>query len=88
MKPHRLFQATPHTVAFDGIAMFLGNGEADTGFCLGFFPVEDFKQEDAASALLAIAHSKKLRAAFQPPGSVFGFIARQFARHLIGQFRP
>jgi hypothetical protein len=87
MKSHRLFQAPSHAVSFDRVAVFLGDGEADAGFGPGFLPIEDLEQEEAASAFFAIANSKKLRAAFQPPGSVFGFFRRQFARHLIGQFR-
>ncbi|MBB3315231.1 hypothetical protein FHT76_003324 [Rhizobium sp. BK176] len=83
MKSHRLFQAPPHAVSFDRVAMFLGDGEADAGFGLWFLPVEDFEQEEAAPALFAIADSKKLRAAFQPPGSHFLLIGRQFARHLL-----
>ncbi|KRB58804.1 hypothetical protein ASE04_03640 [Rhizobium sp. Root708] len=86
MKSHRLFQAPPHAVSFDRVAMFFGDGEADAGFCFWFFPVEHFKQKETTAALFAIADSKKLRAAFQPPGSLFFITGRQFARHLlIGQ---
>jgi hypothetical protein len=67
--------------------MLLGDGEADAGFGVGFFPVEDLEKEEATPAFFAIANSKKLRADFQPPGSHFGFFGRQLARHLIGQFR-
>jgi len=83
MKPHRLFQAAAHTVPFDRVAMFFGDCETDTGLAVGFLPVEDFEKEEAAAAFFALARSKKLRAALQPPDSVFFFFGRQFARHLF-----
>ena len=83
MKPHRLFQAAAHAVPFDRVAMFFGDCKTDTGLAVGFFPVEDFEQEEAAAAFFAFAHGKKLRAAFQPPDSVFLVFGRQFARHLL-----
>jgi hypothetical protein len=82
MKSHRLFKASPHPVPLDRVAVLLGDGEADAGFAFRFFPVENLEQEEAASAFLAVANGKKLRAAFQPPGSIFGLVRRQFARHL------
>ncbi|MGZ2503377.1 hypothetical protein ACVINI_003859 [Rhizobium beringeri] len=83
MKPHRLFQAAAHAVPFDRVAMFLGDCKTDACLAVGFLPVEDLEKEDAASAFFALAHSKKLRAALQPPDSVFLFTGRQFARHLL-----
>ncbi|MBB6221544.1 hypothetical protein GGI64_004525 [Rhizobium leguminosarum] len=83
MKPHRLFQAAAHAVAFDCVAMFFGDCKSDAGLAVGFLPVEDFEKEEAAAAFFALAHGKKLRAAFQPPDSVFFFFGRQFARHLF-----
>ncbi|MHC2299364.1 hypothetical protein ACVJBD_003570 [Rhizobium mongolense] len=82
MKSHRLFEAAAHAVPFDRVAMFFCDGEADAGFGFGLFPVENLEQEEATLALFAVADSKKLRAAFQPPCSVF-FSGRQFARHLL-----
>jgi hypothetical protein len=83
MKPHRLFQAAAHAVPFDRVAMFFGDCKTDAGLAVGFPPVENFEEEEAAAAFFAFADSKKLRAAFQPPDSVFLFFGRQFARHLF-----
>ncbi|MDP9807540.1 hypothetical protein J2W42_000371 [Rhizobium tibeticum] len=83
MKSHRLFQAPPHAVSLDCIAVFLGDGEADAGFGLGFLPVEHLEQKETALAFFALADSKKLRAALQSPGSHFLIVGRQFARHLL-----
>jgi len=63
--------------------MFFGDCKTDTGLAVGFLPVEDFEKEEAAPAFFAFANRKKLRAAFQPPDSVFFFCGRQFARHLL-----
>jgi hypothetical protein len=88
MQPYSLFQAPTHAVSFNRVAMLLGDGEADAGFGIGFLPVEHLEKEESTPAFFAIANSKKLRAAFQPPGSYFGIFGRRIARHLIGHFRP
>jgi hypothetical protein len=82
MKPHRLFETAAHAVPFDCVAMLFGDGEANAGFGVGRFSIENFEQEEATPAHFAIANSKKLRAAFQPPHSLF-LSGRQFARHLL-----
>ena len=83
MKPHRLFQAAAHAVPFDRVAMFFGDCKTDACLAVGFLPVEDFEKEEAAPAFFALAYGKKLRAALQPPDSVFLLTGRQFARHLL-----
>ncbi|MBB2707864.1 UNVERIFIED_ORG: hypothetical protein GGE63_006023 [Rhizobium esperanzae] len=83
MKPHRLFQAAAHAVPFDRVAMFFGDCKTDASLAVGFLPVEDFQKEETAAALFALAHGKKLRAALQPPDSIFLLTGRQFARHLL-----
>ncbi|MBB3351962.1 hypothetical protein FHT70_001882 [Rhizobium sp. BK049] len=83
MKPHRLFQAAAHAVSLYGIAMFFGDCETDTRLAVGFLPVEHFEKEESSPAFFALAHGKKLRAALQPPDSVFFLTGRQFARHLL-----
>ena len=88
MKPHRLFQAAAHSVPFDCVAMFLGDCKTDASLAVGFLPIKDLEKEEAAAAFFTLARSKKLRAALQPPDSVFLFFGRQFARHLYRAIRP
>ncbi|MET3753919.1 hypothetical protein ABID08_001262 [Rhizobium binae] len=83
MKPHRLFQAAAHAVPFDRVAMFFGDCETDASLAVGFLPVEDFEKEETSAAFFATAYGKKLRAAFQPPDSIFLLTGRQLARHLL-----
>ena len=45
-KSHGLFQAPAHPVAFDCVAVLLGDGEADAGFGVGLLAVENFEQEE------------------------------------------
>jgi hypothetical protein len=49
--------------------MFLGDGEADARKGIRFAAIENLEQEQRSPALLAVANGKKLRPAFQPPGS-------------------
>src|SRR6478735_12704898 len=65
--------------------MLLGNGKTDAGFGVGKLAVEHFDKEKAAPAFLALAHSKKLRPAFQPPDSFFWSIVRHSPAIAIGQ---
>ncbi|MNL39974.1 hypothetical protein D3C87_1622850 [compost metagenome] len=73
-KPHRLFQASAHPVSLDGIAVFLGDGEADAGFALRIVAVEHFEEKQGASTAFSCPNGQKLRTAFQPPDSRFVFI--------------
>ena len=86
VQPDSLFQAPPHAVPLDGIAVLLGDGEADPRIGIGRLTIKYLEEEKATLALLAGANSKKLRPAFQPPDSLFLF--RSIHSPGLGQTRP
>ncbi|OAP49380.1 hypothetical protein ATB98_20330 [Sinorhizobium saheli] len=44
-KPHGFFEASAHPVSLDGIAVFLGDGEADPRLAFRIVPVEHFEEK-------------------------------------------
>lgn len=81
-KPGRLrhggLQPAADAIALHRVAMFLGNGKSDARRLVRLVSVEDLKKKGPAAAVFTITHGKKLRPAFQPPDSFFGF---RFGRH-------
>ena len=70
VETHGLFQPATHAVSFHRVSMFLGNGKSDARLSLGVLAIQRLDQEEISPALLALPNSKKLRPAFQPPGSL------------------
>ncbi|OBZ96800.1 hypothetical protein ADU59_03440 [Pararhizobium polonicum] len=68
-EPHGFLEAPAHPVAFDGIAMLLGDGETDAWRGVRLVAIKNFEKEQRTFPLLSLANGKKLRPAFQPPGS-------------------
>jgi hypothetical protein len=79
-----LAKTPAHSIALDGVAVLLGDGEADARLFIRLLAVKDLEKKGFAATGFPGSYGKKLRPAFQPPDSISLCISRRHA--LVGQF--